>query len=241
MIKRLIINADDLGMTPLITKGIIDGHQDGLITSTTVLMNSPYTKDALEAVKHLDIGVGVHLNVTFLSPLTKGKSFLINERFKKPHEYEHINIDSEELYEEWKAQIDLFIKMTGHKPTHLDTHHNIHDYYHDVYRRLSRKYDLPVRELNHVVNDYEIVKLIPFKDTLCQLEDFINICENNEGTIEIMTHSGYCDQELKDLSSYSTGREKELSFWKDPHVKDYLLNHDIELISFKDIKISPHL
>lgn len=240
MINKLIINSDDLGMTPSITKGIIDGYKEGVITSTTVLMNSPYAKESLEAVKDLNIGVGVHLNVTFLKPLTQGKSFLIDNRFKKPHEYDHINIDAEELYEEWRAQIDAFIKMTGHKPTHLDAHHNIQDYYPDVYRRLSRKYNLPVRKLNHIINDYEPVPVIHFKDDLCHIEDFAKICESHTGTIEIMTHSGYCDDELEKLSSYSTGREEELSFWKDPLVKEYLNNNNIELISFKDIKISPH-
>ncbi len=65
MINKLIINSDDLGMTPSITKGIIDGYKEGVITSTTVLMNSPYAKESLEAVKDLNIGASKsHMSMT---------------------------------------------------------------------------------------------------------------------------------------------------------------------------------
>jgi predicted glycoside hydrolase/deacetylase ChbG (UPF0249 family) len=39
--KQLIINADDLGLTRGVTRGIIDARVKGVVTSTSALMNSP--------------------------------------------------------------------------------------------------------------------------------------------------------------------------------------------------------
>ena len=41
--KKLIINADDFGLHPLINKGIIEGHQKGMITSTSIMPGAPYS------------------------------------------------------------------------------------------------------------------------------------------------------------------------------------------------------
>ena len=40
--KKLIINADDLGLTPGVTRGIIEAHLNGIVTSTSAMMNSPH-------------------------------------------------------------------------------------------------------------------------------------------------------------------------------------------------------
>ena len=48
MINQLIVNADDFGMTQANTIGILVGHSQGIITSTTCMMNMPYAEFALE-------------------------------------------------------------------------------------------------------------------------------------------------------------------------------------------------
>ena len=42
MIKKLIINADDFGMCEGNSLGILLAHEEGLVSSTTVMMNMPY-------------------------------------------------------------------------------------------------------------------------------------------------------------------------------------------------------
>ena len=39
MSKRLIVNADDYGKTAGVIRGIIRAHREGIVTSTTVMMN----------------------------------------------------------------------------------------------------------------------------------------------------------------------------------------------------------
>ena len=52
MIKKLIVNADDFGMTEGNSIGILMAHADGILTSTTCMMNMPFAKFALDQAKN---------------------------------------------------------------------------------------------------------------------------------------------------------------------------------------------
>ena len=39
--KKLIVNADDFGLHPLINAGIIKGYKEGFITSTSLMPSAP--------------------------------------------------------------------------------------------------------------------------------------------------------------------------------------------------------
>jgi predicted glycoside hydrolase/deacetylase ChbG (UPF0249 family) len=230
MVKLLIINADDFGMCESVDEGIIHGYKAGLITSTTVFMNQPHIAEDLKRLEHLDIGVGVHLNVTFGTPLTNGQSFLKEGRFRKRGEYiGGILIDENDLYNEWKAQIERFISLTHKKPDHIDSHHNIHLLYPDVYHKLADEYDLPTR------NDRNRkIHLFHLKDAICDRDVVKEAIKKESGTLEIMTHPGYYSIKLAKISSYACGRERELSFWCDPKTKQAL--KDVQLGSFRDLE-----
>lgn len=61
---RLIINADDFGLTPGINKGIIEAHKKGIITSTSLLVGSTYAKEAASlAFEHPKLSIGIHLTI----------------------------------------------------------------------------------------------------------------------------------------------------------------------------------
>jgi predicted glycoside hydrolase/deacetylase ChbG (UPF0249 family) len=71
MTLRLIVNADDYGRTPGVSRGIREAHRRGIVTSTTCMMNMPAVVDdialALEETPRL--GLGVHLVLTSGRPL----------------------------------------------------------------------------------------------------------------------------------------------------------------------------
>lgn len=125
MTKKIIINADDFGISEGAVLGIIKAHQDGILTSTTCMVNMPYAKMGLElASRYPNLGVGIHLVLTVGRPLIDGaKSYIDkNGNFLRPSAYpnEEPNANFDELYREWKAQIERFIKLAGKKPTHID-------------------------------------------------------------------------------------------------------------------------
>ena len=71
---RLIINADDLGMSRGITDGILVAHRYGFLTSTSLLVNMAASEYAVERVASAPkLGVGVHLNICQGRPISPAR------------------------------------------------------------------------------------------------------------------------------------------------------------------------
>ena len=62
--KKLIVNADDFGLHPLINAGIIKGYREGFITSTSLMPSAPCWQEAVQlAQENPQLGIGVHLTL----------------------------------------------------------------------------------------------------------------------------------------------------------------------------------
>ena len=130
--KRLIINSDDYGRTPEISRGIREAHLRGVVTSTTCMMNIPTTaEDVVIALKETPaLGMGVHLVLTMGNPISAPETVpsITDENghfFKYTPLIDHLsNLNMDEVKSEWRAQIEAFIQAAGRKPTHLDSHHH---------------------------------------------------------------------------------------------------------------------
>jgi hypothetical protein len=156
MSTRLIVNADDYGRTPEVSRGIRDAHARGIVTSTTCMMNIPTTaadiQVALKETPHL--GLGVHLVLTADNPILPhaqiktitdehGNFLKQNVLISKLAE-----VDVNEVKGEWYAQIEAFIAAAGRKPTHLDSHHHSSYFKPDFVRamfELAREFDCAIR------------------------------------------------------------------------------------------------
>ncbi len=249
-LKKLIVNADDFGLTEGCTIATVLCHEDGILTSTTLMVNMPFAPLAVAlAKKHPNLGVGIHLTLTMGGPVLEGeKSYTDgNGNFRKQKNYEHslnedVNLD--ELYDEWKAQIEKFIAMMGKKPTHIDSHHHVHllDNLYPVARRLAKEYDLPMRlrpETDKTDYEWEQALMLPgfYEETAVPayvMENTFGIWDHE--FIEIMCHPAFIDQRLIDNSSYCMQRARELQTMRDPELKQWIKDHGIELITFADLK-----
>ena len=153
--KQLIINSDDYGRTPDISRGIREAHLSGVVTSTTCMMNIHTTAaDVAIALKETpQLAMGVHLVLTMGRPITRETSSSITDEngnfFKYVPFVEHVpQMDMNEVKEEWHAQIEAFIKAAGRKPTHLDSHHHSSYFAPQLFRgmlELAREYDCAIR------------------------------------------------------------------------------------------------
>lgn len=130
--QKVIITADDYGMCDIVDKAIDAGIENGIITSTNVLLNM----DSLENAKTLrkrypNVSVGIHWNVTTGKPVcdpeqvpslvdAEGNFWPINE-FKRRYR-KHL-ISREELVCELEAQYAMFETNCG-KPDYWNTHEN---------------------------------------------------------------------------------------------------------------------
>jgi predicted glycoside hydrolase/deacetylase ChbG (UPF0249 family) len=136
MEKRLIINADDFGLSHGITDGILLTHRKGLLTSTSLMVNQPATQYAIRrAPEAPNLGIGIHLNLTEGKPVQAKEKVrtLVNAagEFIGPCEMGRRLLRWEaapgEIEAEFRAQIQQ-MKSLGLEPTHADSHHRIHMY-----------------------------------------------------------------------------------------------------------------
>lgn len=157
MPKRLIVNADDLGLSPGVNRGIVEAHTRGIVTSTTVMINLPDAPSGLEqvAASAPDLGVGLHFNLTHgrpVSPPDQVRSLLDDEgRFYDIRQWPAVyaQFDADELAAELCAQVHRFIQLTGHAPDHLDSHQgvtSIHPVGLRTMLELAAEYSIPVRD-----------------------------------------------------------------------------------------------
>lgn len=232
---KLVINGDDLGYTMGNTNGIFQAYREGILRSTTALTNSRYFEQAMRTAEteYPGLGVGVHLTLTLGKPLTENKTLTNPETgmfYSGRKKIWEKNPDYDEIYAEWKAQIERYIEVAGHKPTHLDSHHSVHDATPEalaVAKCLAEEYGLQMRRYG----DYKFVSgfFAPYctKDTLIKLLE-----EHKNEDIEIMCHPGWCDLELYRMSSYATARVMELDALCDPEVIKYCKEKNVELVHY---------
>lgn len=158
VMKFLIVNADDYGLHPSVSAGIRKAHLEGILTSTTTMMNMPDAEFALAmAVERCpNLGLGVHLALTAGSPLLQSKHLPALMRFSDgirfPRESvlreQAASIPAAEVKAEWRAQIERFIQLAGKKPDHLDSHHNSSYYTYPFFEamlELAAEYQIAVR------------------------------------------------------------------------------------------------
>lgn len=128
---RLIVNADDFARSPGVTGGILKAHQNGLVSTTTAMMN---LKDARPAVVQAqaaapDLAIGVHLNITFGKPLSSPEKVAsLIDGTGSFHSFRDLiaNPDKLELREverEWRNQIEALLDANI-QLDHLDSHHH---------------------------------------------------------------------------------------------------------------------
>jgi chitin disaccharide deacetylase len=135
--KRLIVNADDFGMTRGVNRGIIRCYTEGIVTSTTIMANGDAFGDAIElACQHPNLGVGVHI-VLVGGRAVAGKNeigSLADEKGELPHTLVSLlkksirgAVTGRHIEQEIRAQVKRVLNA-GIRPTHLDTHKHAHMY-----------------------------------------------------------------------------------------------------------------
>jgi predicted glycoside hydrolase/deacetylase ChbG (UPF0249 family) len=172
MSRQLIVNADDYGRAPGVSRGILKAHREGIVTSTTVMINQPGVAAQLaEALACPDLGIGLHLVFSawrpVLSPrevpgLVDGDGFFL-EQHEVWARAEAIPVA--QLRAELAAQVERFVALAGRPPDHLDCHHFVHLYpsFFQVYADLAARFDLPLRVPFPPETEFErSVKTLPF-------------------------------------------------------------------------------
>ena len=202
MEKYLIVNADDFGYARGVNQGIIAAHEQGIVSSTSLMVDMPMASEAAALAKtHPKLGVGLHFSVT-----NDGGPIV---------DLENVTRVAQEL----KRQYERCCELLGRQPTHIDSHHHVHlrKELTPLFSEWAMKIDLPVRGLGSVRYNggfyghwYDEEWRPHPAPELISVENLEKILRDiPEGVTEVACHPAYLSDDLQ--SSYATEREVELA------------------------------
>ena len=159
--RLLIVNADDYGLTERISAGILRGHREGIVTSTSVLAIGPaWPKVARWLEDHPALGVGVHLAAVGEDPplLSAAEIPTLVDRRGHLHEsYKGLiarmalgRVDPADVQREFRAQLEAVLDL-GVPIGHLDAHQHLHLWppVGRVVLDLARQFSIPAVRVPH--------------------------------------------------------------------------------------------
>ena len=248
--KRLIVNADDLGRTHGINTGVFEAHRVGIVTSATAMVNHEGVHEAAAMSRaNPKLGIGLHVALSGGRTALPASSVpsLVDARGFQPARPEGLDqARPAEITAEIEAQFLNFVEVFGRKPTHLDSHHHSHRLpgVFEAVCAIARREGLPVRNAggdmgaelkslglrsNHSFEE-------SFFDQGVSVEHLVFIIERlPEGTTELMCHPAHEDAELAASSSYAAVRVKELAALCDPRVRTAIDRVGVHLITFSEL------
>jgi predicted glycoside hydrolase/deacetylase ChbG (UPF0249 family) len=226
--RSLIVNADDLGLSPGVNRGIARGHEEGVVTSASLMVRGRAAQPAAgyaAANPRLSVGLHVDLAEWRWEP----------GRWVTAYEFVALD-DAVAIAGEVDRQLERFVALVGREPTHLDSHQHLHrdEPLSSILRERGQRLGVPVREqtrdIRYLGGFYgQGGKGVPWPkgigvDSLCRL-----LRELPEGTTELGCHPGLGDDAG---SAYGGERAIEVDTLCDPRVRATLRAEGIALRSF---------
>lgn len=223
--RLLIVNADDLGTSTEINRGVLEACERGLVTSASLMVDRP----GAAPFAKLDRGpsllsVGLHATLTTESGV--------------------LEVELGDCRAELRRQLARFRELLGREPTHLDSHHNVHlerPGYGPPFEELAAELGVPLRGRSaaryhsdfYGMRDGESRPDLVSAEALCETLER----EVGPGVTEIGCHPGYTGAGFS--SSYLAEREDEVRALCDPRPRAKLGELGIRLISFAELPAQP--
>ena len=251
--RVLIVNADDFGRSPGINRGIIKAHLEGIVTSTTLMVNLPWSEDAVRLVRAApNLAIGLHLNYCYGSPVSSPDevSSLVDAcgQFMTDTRKLQRVARPEEMRWETEAQIERFQTLTGQMPTHLDSHKYLHstEPFTSVVAAVAASARLPTRAIGledrRTLRGSGVTTTDWFEGRFHGLDGLgvddsilaAAIEQLAPGTTELMCHPGFSDDHIRD-SSYTTDRELELAVLCSREIAGVIERCDVQLSTYREL------
>jgi chitin disaccharide deacetylase len=115
--RVLIVNADDLGRSPGVNRGVARAHEEGVVTSASLMVRWPAAEEAAAYARGSALSVGLHLDVG--EWVYRGGDWHASYRVLAGE-------TAEEAAAELGGQLERFERLMSRPPTHLDSHQHVH-------------------------------------------------------------------------------------------------------------------
>lgn len=239
---RLIINADDLGYDPAVTRGILESMRQGVVSSATFMVNTPFSEEAAQQARGLRLGL--HLNLARWRPVASAfpASLLKDGELVEARAGE---LPAEVVEAEALAQLDRLTALLGAPATHIDVHKHLHRNAGALEGLIAaaRARRLPVRAIDSTMRQRLRAAGVRTTDHFIGDADrdaywtpqrmTEHLASLEEGVTELMCHPGYAPSHVK--SGYAAQREIELATFCAAQTKEQLRQSGIGIISFAEL------
>jgi predicted glycoside hydrolase/deacetylase ChbG (UPF0249 family) len=226
--RMLIVNADDFGRSPGVNRGVAVAHEQGIVTSASLMVRRPAAEEAVAYARlHPRLGVGLHVE--------------LGEWVYRDGGWEAVDEVPGPVEDEVHRQVATFHRLVGHEPTHLDSHQHVHReaealaIFADVALELGiplRAHDPRIRFCGGFYGQTAKAEPLPEAITLNALVDLLVALP--VGVTELGCHPGL---ETDDDLPYGRERSIEVQTLCHPHVRAVLETQEIKLCSFADIRL----
>ncbi|QUT17981.1 chitin disaccharide deacetylase [Rahnella inusitata] len=252
MDKLLIVNADDFGLCKAQNYGIIEAFRNGVVTSTTAMMNAGGVEHAAAlSTENPALAVGMHFVLTLGKPLSPMPNLARNGELGKWiwEVAEQGALPLDEIAQELKCQFVRFTEIFGRKPTHIDSHHHVHmiPKIFPIVEAFAKEQGIPVRIDREDLRKGEIAlngakstqgfESGFYGDAISEtlfLETLDSALKRGDSSLEIMTHPSFIDNTIL-ASKYCYPRLAELDVLTSPTLKEAIAERGFRLGTFKDL------
>jgi predicted glycoside hydrolase/deacetylase ChbG (UPF0249 family) len=219
-VRSLIINGDDLGLSPGVNDGILEAHTHGVLTSASLMVLAPAAEGAAElANAHPELSIGLHFVDD--SPQVDDAGYAA---------------------EAYNTQLERFRALMGRDPTHVDSHHHVHARGGRIptFASLVEPLGVPLRlagQVRYIGGFYAHTRPGVSNIRFVSPEYLIHVVANEafDGFSELGCHPALQgDFE----SSYRYEREVELATLTEPGLREELDQLGLRLASFHDWAVS---
>ena len=234
MTFRLILNADDFGYDPEVSRGIAESMRMGVVSSTTMIVNSPWSEDAARDAEGL--AIGLHLNLVRFESVSAPSREL----------RERAQLDLQFVVRETRAQLDRLKQLIGRDATHIDVHKHAHK---DP--TVLGGLGIVARERGLAVRSIDAKMREALRDAGVRTNDaFLGDAGDSaywtperwveqldeaprDGVVELMCHPGYLPKQV--ASGYGMQREVELATFVSPATREALKSRGLTLSSWAGV------
>jgi predicted glycoside hydrolase/deacetylase ChbG (UPF0249 family) len=229
-IRRLIVNGDDFGASWAINRGVIQGHEYGILTSASLMVcRQAAAEAAAYARAHPSLAVGIHIDLG--EWVYRDKAWEAN--------YERVDLeDASALRKEIARQIGGFRTLVGRDPTHVDSHQHVHNHEpaRAIIEEVSEHLGVYLRGqpgITHCGDFYGQDGIGQPMPELVSVAHLVEIIRGlGSGVTELMCHVA---AGLVPDSVYSGERSMELAALRDPRVIATLEEERVRLCSFAEL------
>jgi predicted glycoside hydrolase/deacetylase ChbG (UPF0249 family) len=225
-VRDLVVNADDLGLSPGVNHGIARAHLEGIVTSSSLMVRQPAAEHAAELVQKLpSMGIGLHVDLAEWVYRPSGWTRL----------YAFVNDDELAVAQEVEQQLLLFENLVGRPPDHLDSHQHAHrsEPLRSILGRVANELRVPLRfhsRFAYFGGFYgQGREGQPLVEAISRQALRTAIAELPDGATELCCHPA---AQLDFKSSYGQERLQELETLCDPTVREVHAASGFRLDSF---------